>query len=246
MRASALATVQEVREKVDREADELVGTWFAEHRVAIQGLTDERQQEYEDIRRSPPSRRRGELRRPRTRIEDLRRGRRRRPGRASRRSSNVHLMSDEDGDVPDRLAERAGSARSSSSSSRGPTRSAGTATRRATASTRSAVAYRDAIGNWRSMHPDFVFFHEVDGTSCGRRSSTRTGTTSRTRSSSCRRSRTSRSGTATRSTASRRAVKDGAKWRVLDLKRADVRSAITNHTGSVLELYKPPIAVDYK
>lgn len=41
-------------------------------------------------------------------------------------------------------------------------------------------------------------------------------------------------------------VKDGAKWRVLDLKRAAVRSAITNHTGAVLKLYKPPLAVDYK
>jgi hypothetical protein len=25
------------------------------------------------------------------------------------------------------------------------------------------VAYRDAVGNWRSMHPDFVFFNEVGG-----------------------------------------------------------------------------------
>ena len=26
------------------------------------------------------------------------------------------------------------------------------------------IAYRDeTTGNWRSMHPDFVFFHEVDG-----------------------------------------------------------------------------------
>ena len=35
-------------------------------------------------------------------------------------------------------------------------------------------------------------------------------------------------------------LKDGAKWRVLDLKRADVRTAIANHTGPVLELYKEP------
>ena len=25
------------------------------------------------------------------------------------------------------------------------------------------VTYRDELGNWRSMHPDFIFFHEVDG-----------------------------------------------------------------------------------
>jgi hypothetical protein len=35
-------------------------------------------------------------------------------------------------------------------------------------------------------------------------------------------------------------VKDGGRWRVLDLKRADVRSAIMNHTGSVLDLYQMP------
>jgi hypothetical protein len=41
-------------------------------------------------------------------------------------------------------------------------------------------------------------------------------------------------------------LKDGAKWRVLDLKRADVRTAIANHSGSVLEPYTSPIAVDYR
>ena len=25
------------------------------------------------------------------------------------------------------------------------------------------ITYREADGNWRSMHPDFVFFHEVNG-----------------------------------------------------------------------------------
>ena len=34
---------------------------------------------------------------------------------------------------------------------------------RARPSTRSVSPYRDEIGNWRSMHPDFIFFHEVDG-----------------------------------------------------------------------------------
>ena len=61
MTTSALAIVQEVREKVDREADELAEQWFAEHRVAIKGLTDERQQEYEDIRALATEPQRGEL-----------------------------------------------------------------------------------------------------------------------------------------------------------------------------------------
>ena len=25
------------------------------------------------------------------------------------------------------------------------------------------VTYRDEVGNWRSMHPDFIFFNEIDG-----------------------------------------------------------------------------------
>jgi hypothetical protein len=25
------------------------------------------------------------------------------------------------------------------------------------------IAYRDGSGNWRSMHPDFVFFHKLSG-----------------------------------------------------------------------------------
>ena len=47
-------------------------------------------------------------------------------------------------------------------------------------STRSASPTATTIGNWRSMHPDFVFFHEVGGKIVGRRSSTRTATTSTT------------------------------------------------------------------
>ena len=26
------------------------------------------------------------------------------------------------------------------------------------------VTYRDAVGNWRALHPDFIFFNEVGGT----------------------------------------------------------------------------------
>ena len=47
VRASALANVKEVREKVDTEAMELTQKLFAEHRVDIKGLSDIRQQEYE-------------------------------------------------------------------------------------------------------------------------------------------------------------------------------------------------------
>jgi hypothetical protein len=50
VRASALATVKEVRERLDRDARELAESLFAEHRVAIKELPDIRQQQFEDIR----------------------------------------------------------------------------------------------------------------------------------------------------------------------------------------------------
>ena len=74
VRAAALATVKEVRDKVDVEALELTKRLFAEHRVAIKGLPDVRQQEYEDIRAMATE--------PQTRRAD---GRRERASRASRR-----------------------------------------------------------------------------------------------------------------------------------------------------------------
>ena len=69
VRTSALATVKEIREKVDAEAIELTDKLLAEHRVAIKGLPDARQQEFEDIRAMATDPQRGTLRRPRTRIE---------------------------------------------------------------------------------------------------------------------------------------------------------------------------------
>jgi hypothetical protein len=40
-------------------------------------------------------------------------------------------------------------------------------------------------------------------------------------------------------------IKDGDEWRVLDLKRADVRAAIARHSGEVLALYKTSVAALY-
>lgn len=50
VRAAALATVKELRDKVDVEALELTERLFAQHRVSIRSLPDIRQQEYENIR----------------------------------------------------------------------------------------------------------------------------------------------------------------------------------------------------
>lgn len=70
VKVSALATVPEARAKVDQEADDLARSWFAEHRVAIRGLSDLKQQDYESIRAQTTKPQLGELRRPRSRMED--------------------------------------------------------------------------------------------------------------------------------------------------------------------------------
>lgn len=160
VRSCALATVKEVREKIDEEALELTERFFAEHRVAIKALPDVRQQEYEDIRAMTTQPQRGTLRRPRSRIE----------GFSIELNDQVvsaplapwHLMSDEDGNFPltslnnwEQTVVRSELAEPSVRGwYRNPSRAAVDSL---------GIAYRDPSGNWRSMHPDFVFFHEVRG-----------------------------------------------------------------------------------
>jgi type III restriction enzyme len=158
---SGLAIVKKVREQVDREANGIADAWFAEHRVAIKELSDERQQAFEEIRAAATEPQRGELKRPRTRMEDyavvdeneqL----------AVAPIATRHLMSDENGDFPlSSLNEweyevvqaelKRGSCRAWY---RNPSRAAVDSL---------GVTYRDAVGNWRSMHPDFLFFNEIGG-----------------------------------------------------------------------------------
>ena len=162
MRAAALATVKEVRDKVDREALELTERLFAEHRVAIKELPDERQQEYEDIRAMATDPQKGVLRPPRTRIEGF--SVVEEDGQiAAAPLAPLHLMSDEDGQFPltslnnwEREVVLAELARPNVRGwYRNPSRAAVDSL---------GIAYRDDdTGNWRSMHPDFVFFNEVGG-----------------------------------------------------------------------------------
>jgi hypothetical protein len=162
VRAAALATVMEVREKVDREALELTDRLFAEHRVAIKALPDVRQQQYEEIRAMATDPQRGVLRPPRTRIEGF--SLVEEDGQiATAPLAPLHLMSDESGQFPltslnkwERGVVRAELGRPNVRGwYRNPSRAAVDSL---------GIAYRDDdTGNWRSMHPDFVFFHEVGG-----------------------------------------------------------------------------------
>lgn len=161
VRTSALAIIKELREKVDQEASELASKWFAANRVAVKGLPDERQQEYEDIRAMATEPQRGFLGRPRTRLEGYEilddHGQ-----RSLAPLAPLHLMSDEDGQFPltslnewERKVVHTELSRPGAAGwYRNPPRAAIDSL---------GIAYRDEQGNWRSMHPDFVFFHEVNG-----------------------------------------------------------------------------------
>ena len=159
--ASAMAYVPDVRDRVDAAADELAEKWFAEHDQAVKGLPDQRQQDYLEIRELATTPKRVDLMRPRTRIEDYQ------PVSPDGEQSvaplvDRHLMADSDGKMPIgslnpwevEVVEREMARSGAVAWYRNP------ATR---AVDSLGVTYRDELGNWRSMHPDFIFFHEVDG-----------------------------------------------------------------------------------
>ena len=161
VKAAALAYVPTVREKVDLEAKDLVDEWFADHRVALLGLADERRSVYDEIRALAVSPQQTDLRRPRTRLEDF----------ADADGDQItfadlidrHLMSDNQGWFPltsmnawEKAVVRKETSRLDCVAwYRNPSMSAADSL---------GVTYRDAVGNWRALHPDFIFFNEVGGT----------------------------------------------------------------------------------
>jgi len=243
VRVAALATIKDVRDAVDREALKMTDDRFANHRVAIKELSDVRQQAYEDIRAMATEPQRGALRPPRTRMEgftvELDNGE-----FITAATAKLHLMSDENGDFP--LGElnsweyevvRAEIARPSVRGwYRNPSRAAFDSL---------GVAYRDdSTANWRSMHPDFVFFHEVGGKvvasildphghhledaslklkALAKFAETYGGEFHRIES---------------------LAEIDG-RMRVLDMKRQDVREAIMVGNQSAKDIYQSKVAIDY-
>lgn len=161
VKTAALATVQEVRERVDREANELVDRWLGETRVERKALSDERQQEYEDIRAMAITPQTSSLGRPRTRVEDY--------ATVDEHDqigvaplAELHLMSDADGMFPlttlnkweRKIVLQEVTRPNAVGWYRNPSRAAPDSL---------GIAYRDEKGEWRSMHPDFIFFHEVNG-----------------------------------------------------------------------------------
>lgn len=239
---AALATVKEIRERVHRDADELAEKWFAEHRVGIRGLADDRQQEYEDIRRLATEPKRGELRRPRNRVEDYALvGADGQIGRAE--LVGKHLMSDADGMCPigslnewERDVVRRELARPDSVGwYRNPPRQSVDSV---------GVSYRDEMGNWRSMHPDFIFFNRINGEV---RASIVDPHGHHLADSLVKLQGLAKFAAEYGNEFHRiEAVsKSGSVMKVLDLKVARVREAILQGTATPMEFYESDVAVDY-
>ena len=153
VRVAALAQVEEVPDALDREAERIAQNWFTDYRVAIKGLSDERQAVYDEIKSMSPQPSAIEIKRPRIRTEETRD-----VDGNELATRNGHLMSDGRGDFPigslntweiavlDKEMARPGF----QAWYRNPSRPSSDAL---------AVAYQNARGEWRRMCPDFLFFH---------------------------------------------------------------------------------------
>jgi type III restriction enzyme len=152
---ASLGRVPEIVQAVEAEADALARRWLTQSRIARKGLSDERQAEYdvleamsstpEPIYLTAPRAAQGEtkVRHADGSEEDL-------PTRP------MHLMAAEDGTVPITLNEWECSVLDSEAAQpgfKGWYRNPGRAAKESL-----AVAFKDEVGDWKALRPDFIFF----------------------------------------------------------------------------------------
>jgi hypothetical protein len=239
--ASALATMPEASDAIDKFADALADTWFSEHAAKLAALDDERLQVFDEIRALATQPQRTELRRPKARIEgfaELNDEGKEVPAPKSKK----HLVSDGNGDFPlgslnqwERETVSFEVARSDCAGwYRNPAHRGSDAF---------AVPYKDRFGEWRALHPDFVIFEKVGdqvlpsiidphGTNLedGRYKLAGLANFSEKFGDQFHRIWAT--------------VKYNNKWFALDMKREDVRVALDGYEGDVIELYKGPLAIE--
>ena len=157
LKVAALARVEGVSEELDREANLLCKKWFADYRVRIKALSDERRTVYDEIKGMSPEVQVIEIKRPRVRAEETENA-----DGDKLQTRPLHLMANTDGNFPietlnnweievlDREMDRD----EFRAWYRNPARPSADAL---------AIAYKDAQGDWRRMCPDFIFFHGKDG-----------------------------------------------------------------------------------
>src|SRR5699024_8807859 len=152
---ASLGRVHEIAEAVEHEADGLSREWLTQTRVSRKGLSDERQAEYDGLESMSTAPepitlfvpRNGQadtkVRHPDGTEEDL-------PTR------EMHLLASADGTVPITLNEWERKVLDSEAAQpgfqgwyRNPDRAAKESL---------AVAYKDEVGDWKALRPDFIFF----------------------------------------------------------------------------------------
>ena len=152
---AALGRVPEIVAGVEEEADELARTWLTVTRVARKGLSDERQAEYDRIEGMSTKPERISLTAPKVAQAD-RKVRERDGTEYDLPTRRLHLTAAHDGTVPIDLNEWESKVLDSESKQPGFRawyRNPARATKESL-----AVAYKDGMGDWKAMRPDFIFF----------------------------------------------------------------------------------------
>jgi type III restriction enzyme len=153
---AAIGRVPEIAQAVEDEADALAKTWLTQTRVSRKNLSDERQAEYDALEAmsttpDPIALTVPTIGQTDTKIRNADGSEEELP------LYDMHLMSDEDGTIPMHFTSswepKVLEAESARSGFRGWYRNPDRATKDSV-----AIAYKDELGDWRALRPDFVFF----------------------------------------------------------------------------------------
>ena len=152
---ASLGRVPEIAQAVEGEADTLARMWLTQTRVARKGLTDERQAEYDGLEAMSTTPEPISLTVPKNGQADTKV---RHPGGTEEDlpTSEMHLLTTEDGTVPITLNEWERKVLDSETTQPGFKawyRNPDRATKESL-----AVAYKDELGDWKALRPDFLFF----------------------------------------------------------------------------------------
>ena len=158
---AALGHTPEVRRRVDQAANDLFDAWEYQHSEQIQALSDLRREAYRDIKARAAAPQVDRLIKPRVRLAEFEETDENGQTTVAELVER-HLMADENGHFPlsgfnawERKVVKVELARPGTVAwYRNPPRSSGDSL---------CIAYRNEVGNWRGLYPDFVFFERVDG-----------------------------------------------------------------------------------
>lgn len=152
---ASLGRVHEIAQAVEVEADALARDWLTKTRVARKGLTDERQAEYDRLESMSATPEPISLTTPKNAQADTKV---RHPDgtEADLPIREMHLLASADGTFPIALNEWERKVLDSEAAQpgfqgwyRNPERAAKESL---------AVAYKDEVGDWKALRPDFIFF----------------------------------------------------------------------------------------